>query len=388
MKYTSEEKRRLVMCYQSGESASSICSETGIPRSTFYSWIPQYSMVETKAGERVNLRDYELQKKHIKKLESIIRILKAVDCTVSSPLQDKLAAMEALYGQYSIHVLCDALEVPRGTFYNHIFRNKRDDTTYAARKGKLKAVVREIYDDNQQLFGADKITAIMREQGLSVSKKYVSELMREMGLYSISPIAKREYKKWQQGETRNVVQQRFNVVQPNLVWVGDITQYRFHQQYYYICAILDLFSRKVIAYKVAKNSSTQLVTSTFRQAYSARCPQEGLIFHSDRGGQYLSRGFQILLSEHGVVQSLSQPGHPHDNAVMESFFSYLKKEELYRHDYKSEAAFLVAIDKYIAFYNGKRPHSTLNYKTPNKVEKVSERQDDIGKKQLDTGVRK
>ena len=106
-----------------------------------------------------------------------------------------------------------------------------------------------------------------------------------------------------------------------MVWVSDITAYRFHHEYFYICAILDLFSRKVIAYRVAKTSSTQLITLASRQAYSERRPEPGLIFHSDRGKQYLSRSFQMLLKESGVEQSLSRPGNPHDNAVMESFFS-------------------------------------------------------------------
>lgn len=154
-----------------------------------------------------------------------------------------------------------------------------------------------------------------------------------------------------------------------MVWVSDITAYRFHHEYFYICAILDLFSRKVIAYRVAKTSSTQLITLAFRQAYSERRPEPGLIFHSDRGKQYLSRSFQMLLKESGVEQSLSRPGNPHDNAVMESFFSYLKREELYRHDYPSEAALLRGIDQYVQFYNSKRPHSTLQYKTPDRMEK-------------------
>ena len=161
-----------------------------------------------------------------------------------------------------------------------------------------------------------------------------------------------------------VVQQQFDVFLPNRVWVSDITQYRFNQQNYYICAILDLFSRKIIGYRVSKSYGTQLLTKTFKQAYAARQPANGLVFHSDRGGQYISKTFRTLLDKHEVVQSLSRPGKPHDNAVMESFFSYLKKEELYRHEYKSEAALLRSIDKYMLFYNSKRPHSTLLYKTP------------------------
>lgn len=370
MKHTDEEKCNLVERYQNGTSVASLCAETGIPRSTLYSWAKLYNANTGDTNVGVTTREAYLLKEQIKKMGIIITILKSVNCSVSSPLQEKLAAMEALYGQFSVHVLCEALEVPRGTFYNHMLRSKGGDTMQAARKRELSEVVREIFHDNKQLFGADKITAVLREQGFTVSKKYVLQLMREMGLYSISPIAKREYTKWQKGENKNIVQQQFEAPRPNMVWVSDMTQHRFRQQNYYVCAMLDLFSRKVVAYSTSKSSGTQLVTRTFKKAYAARQPAEGLVFHSDRGSQYTSKAFQNLLEESKVTQSLSRPGKPHDNAVMESFFSYLKKEELYRHEYKSEAAMFRGIDHYMLFYNSQRPHSTLQYKTPDKMEET------------------
>lgn len=154
-----------------------------------------------------------------------------------------------------------------------------------------------------------------------------------------------------------------------IIWhAGEV--FKFRDYYYYICAILDLFARKVIAYRVSKKNSTQLVTFTFRQAYSERAPEPGLIFHSDRGAQYTSFSFEKLLQEKQVVQSFSRSGKPHDNAVMESFFSCLKKEELYRYRYSSESEFLKGIERYITFYNEKRPHSSIHYKTPNAAEEA------------------
>ena len=139
---------------------------------------------------------------------------------------------------------------------------------------------------------------------------------------------------------------------------------KLDNRYYYVCVILDLFSRKVISYKISKKNSTQLVTSTFKIAWKHRNPEAGLIFHSDRGAQYTSYRFQQLLHEHMVVQSFSNSGRPHDNAVAESFFASFKKEELYRRDYASETAFKKGIDSYIEFYNTRRPHSTLKNRTP------------------------
>lgn len=162
-------------------------------------------------------------KRRISKLEDMIQVLKTVSCTVSSPLQEKLQAMEPLYGQFSVHTLCDALEVSRGSFYNHIFRNKKGNTLAAKRRAELKTRIQSIYDDSEQIYGAGKITAILQNQGIKTSKKYVSQLMKELRISSVSTTAKKEYKKWEKGQNRNFLQQQFQTERPNQVWVSDIT---------------------------------------------------------------------------------------------------------------------------------------------------------------------
>ena len=112
-----------------------------------------------------------------------------------------------------------------------------------------------------------------------------------------------------------------------------------------------------------------MVTSVFRAAYRDRSPSSGLVFHSDRGAQYTSLAFSKLMHSCQVEQSFSKSGCPHDNAVMESFFSYIKREELYRRHYSSEKEFLRGIESYITFYNDKRPHGAIHYKTPSAFEK-------------------
>lgn len=114
--------------------------------------------------------------------------------------------------------------------------------------------------------------------------------------------------------------------------------------------------------------ATQLITATFKMAYEERNPPTGLIFHSNRGAQYTSHRFQQLLHEHKVQQSFSRPGEPHDNAVAESFFASLKKEELYRRNITSDRAFQASVASYIEFYNTKRPHRTLKNLTPCQME--------------------
>ena len=111
--------------------------------------------------------------------------MQKVNCTASAPLQEKLQELTKLYGQYSVHALCKALCVSRGTFYNHIFRRK-EVTAYDKRKAEMKEHIKAVFDESQQRFGANKIAAVLSEQGISASPKYVRELMQEMGLQSIS----------------------------------------------------------------------------------------------------------------------------------------------------------------------------------------------------------
>lgn len=124
----------------------------------------------------------------------------------------------------------------------------------------------------------------------------------------------------------------------------------------------------MIAHGVSPKNSTYLVTSSFKRAFQSRSASQQLTFHSDQGAQYTSKAFRKLLRMNKVVQSFSKSGSPHDNAVAESFFASMKREEIYRTQYKSERHFRASIDDYIVFYNVHRPHGTLSYKTPDKFE--------------------
>lgn len=363
------EKKTLVFRYLGGETVSAICSETDIPKSTLYTWIKQYQPIQTRSGRVITPKDYDSLLRRCEKQEQMIAVLKSVGCVASAPLQEKLNALEKLYGQYSVHVLCDALDVARGTFYNHIKRNKRNNSSYAKHREKLKILIQQVFDESRQTFGAEKICAILHERGHVAGTKLITELMREMGLISVAPSAKAEWKKnIALGKRINHLKQEFHADVPNAVWVSDVTVLRFKDKYYYLCVIIDLFSRKIIAHKVSRRNSTQLITSTFRNAYAARQPKVGLTFHSDQGSQYTSHAFRTLLEKLQVTQSFSKSGRPYDNAVAESFFSIFKKEEFYRTNYRSEKELHQGIDRYIAFYNEERPHTTLKNKTPEQFE--------------------
>lgn len=307
----------------------------------------------------------------MQKLENMIAILKTVNCTVHAPLKEKLHELELLYDQYDVHTLCEALNVPRRTFYNHILRNERSSAWFEKRREEYCVLIREVFDEYRQVLGAEEIRTILVQRGHQVSTEYVAKLMREMGLSSIRTTAKQDYLKLHEPEKKkDILRQQFQADRPNQIWVSDVTCFKLGNHYLYTCVILDLFSRKVIAYKISKKNSTQLITSTFKMAWEQRPPEAKLIFHSDRGSQYTSHRFRQLLHERFVVQSFSNSGKPHDNTVAESFFATFKKEEVYRKNYTSEANFKRGVDSYIEFYNTQRPYRTLRNLPPCQVEDI------------------
>ena len=250
-----------------------------------------------------------------------------------------------------------------------MLRSKRGNAWFDKRHQEYCQLIRDVFDEYRQVLGAEKIRTILVQRGYQVSAEYVSRLMREMGLSSVRTTAKQEYLKLREPERKkNILRQQFNAQRPNQRWVSDVTCFKLGDHYFYICVIIDLFSRKVIAHKISKKNSTQLLTATFKMAHEERHPPSGLIFHSDRGAQYTSHRFQQLLHKYNTKQSFSQPGKPHDNAVAESFFASLKKEELYRKDHLSDRAFQASVASYIEFYNTKRPHRTLKNLTPCQME--------------------
>lgn len=370
-KYSEQQKLELVKRYYDGESVSVLCLQTRIPKSTFYSWIKSYKAVGKVLDFDVSAVNYARQRKQIDKLEKMVEVLRSTNCTVTSPLQNKLKELEKLYGRYSVRVLCDSLDVARGTFYNHIYRNKKDKNSYISRRKMLSKHIKEVFEESNQIYGARKIQAVLRTRGINTTDGMVSELMQEMNIQSTRTDTRRQHRRLLTQETkRDVLKLDFTAKAPNQVWVSDVTQFRFCNTTRYICAIIDLYSRKVIAYKISQRHSTQLITSTFKDAYRIRQPNNDLIFHSDRGSQYAAFSFRKLLKMLKITQSFSPPGRPRHNAVIEAFFETLKKEELYRVKYRSIRDFEQSVDEFMKRYNEERPHVTLRYKTPTVYEKA------------------
>lgn len=260
------------------------------------------------------------------------------------------------------------LNVNRSTFYKHF------STRTAPRiseNQRLKTLILHIYADYDKRLGAYKIQFVLkRDYGVNISLGRVYRLMNSMNLPKMSTDKpKTRHKLIYNGTCTNHLKQQFSQNAPNLVWVSDFTYLKAGGKWYYLCVIIDLFSRKVIAWELASRPNVELVMTVFRKAYETRKISFGLMFHSDRGSQYTAFAFRKLLDSLNVVQSFSKKGYPFDNAVCECFFKYLKKEETGRRVYHTFNELKLSVFEYIeGFYNSKRPHASLDYMTPNEIE--------------------
>lgn len=148
--YTQDEKQAVIDRVISGELSTHILADTGIPKSTFYGWLRAYREEQEADNRRtVSIRNFHLLENKVARLESIVEILKSAPCTPKAPLRQRLYAAEQLYGKYNVHVICDAFDIPRGTFYNHVLRNKRitrgmrnavKNCGFVSRKSLMKAI--------------------------------------------------------------------------------------------------------------------------------------------------------------------------------------------------------------------------------------------------------
>ena len=363
--YSKEQISEIIERYYTGASPTMLSNETGIARSTIYAWI-KADKIKPKWTKEINMREVNTLRQQCEQQKLMIDILQNAPCTIAAPLAERYEYILNLSEKYSVNLLCKTMKVAKGSYYNHILRNKKENTKFEEKKRELTPIIEKIFNDSKQIYGASKIHAILKDRGYIVGQNTVADIMHENGWFCIGHGAKKLY--YMNLERKeDLLKQQFTVTQPNEVWVSDITYFKYNNTVFYICVILDLFARKVILHRISLNNSTQLTKNTFMTAYNERQPQD-LIFHSDQGCNYTSGTFRMCLKDLNVKQSFSNPGNPFNNSVMESFFISMKTEKLYRTDFRSEREFRVAVKEYIEFYNKKRPHSVLRYRTPNKCE--------------------
>lgn len=285
-------------------------------------------------------------------------------CSRYSSLQEKLNEIDRLKENYTVHALCRVLNVRRSTYYHHALRSP-ERTIVELEDEKLRPLILKIFNQSKERFGARKIRIKLIEQNIYVSTRRISRLMKEMDLVCKQvrlhywSTTSRKYKYY-----GNKIKREFKQPEPNLVWVSDITYIRVKSDFYYVCIIIDLFSRYVIAHSVSMDMTEQKIREVFDKAFEFRNRPAGLTFHSDQGAQYTSFLFRTHFRKLGVTMSYSHPGIPLDNAVAESFFACMKREELSHNYYNSLDELENAVAEYIAFYNESRPHYRLGNKTP------------------------
>lgn len=261
--------------------------------------------------------------------------------------------------EYKIVTLCRVLRVSKSTYYYHI-NCKNALTKRELETQEISQRIIEIHKETDKRYGCSKMRDELVKTGYKISLGRVTRLMDKLNLPKMSTAKPHAPKNTHNNDENlpNILDRCFNADYPNQKWVSDITYIWAENRWYYLCMVMDLYARKIIAYKISNRINQQLVQDTIRLAYRVRgCPQN-VIFHSDRGCQYTADKTRILFDEFNMLASYSKKGCPFDNAVAEAFFHFLKKEEVYRRTYASKKQLEKSVFEYISgFYNSRRLHS-------------------------------
>jgi putative transposase len=260
--------------------------------------------------------------------------------------------------------MCRLMTVPRSTYYAW---THRAETPTQARRRTLAAEVATEFDDSRQTSGCRRIAAALNRRGIACSVGLVADLMRQLGLAAVQP---RAYKRTTlPGDAPtpapDLLERDFTAEQPGTRLVGDITYLRTGEGWLYLATVLDLATRMVVGWQLADHMRSSLVTDALQMAIDSGHVDRDAIFHSDRGTQYTSAEFDAFTTRQGIRRSLGRTGVCWDNAAAESLFAALKNEMYYRQSFATRARARFAVAEYIeVFYNRKRLHSSLGYRTP------------------------
>jgi transposase InsO family protein len=264
--------------------------------------------------------------------------------------------------------MCKVLAVSRAGYYAWCARpeskRKIDDK-------RILAHIKTIFADSRDTYGYRRIHAALLDLNEIYSLHKILRLMREN---NIRPKTRKKFKvttdsKHNKPIHDNSLARQFNATEPNQRWVSDITYIPTKEGWLYLAVILDLYSRKVIGWAMSDRMKDQLVTDALKMALFRRKVRSNLLLHSDRGSQYASDNMQQLLRQTNITCSMSRKGNCWDNAVAESFFHSLKTECVYHEHYLTRSDAKNSIFDYIeVFYNRKRKHSYLGYRSPEQYE--------------------
>lgn len=270
--------------------------------------------------------------------------------------------------EFPVRLSCQVLEISPSGYYGFLRRRGN-----SIRQADLIALIREVHRRSRYTYGSRRIMHQLRRGGLVIGRWRVRRLMKLAG---VRVKRKRKYRTTTKSNHRypvspNLIQGCFQAARPNLVWVSDITYIKTLEGWLYLAVVMDLFSRKVVGWSLARNMAVEMVKKALLMAIGRRKPDPGLIHHSDRGIQYACNDYRRLLHSYGIASSMSRSGNCLDNAVAERFFRTLKSECLVNwRDMPAEEVKHDIVDYIEMFYNSERLHSYTGYFSPNDYEKL------------------
>lgn len=265
---------------------------------------------------------------------------------------------------FSVKLMCKLLSVSISGYYDWRDRapSKRTQEN-AILAGKIKM----IYDEEHARAGAKRITKRLNLEDTKIGRHRVARIMRANGWRAK---AARKFKATTNSNHKlpvapNLLQQNFSASRPNEKWVSDITYIWTEEGWLYLAVVMDLYSRMVVGWSMSERMTSQLVIDALQMAIWRRKNPQGVIIHSDRGSQYCSHDYQKLLTENGFICSMSKRGDCYDNASMESWNHSFKVEAIHGEKFLTRAGAKNHVFEYIdVYYNRKRLHSRLGYKSP------------------------
>jgi transposase InsO family protein len=257
--------------------------------------------------------------------------------------------------KYSVRDVCRALKLPRSTFY---YKNKIKFVDIVFERAVIKA-----FTKSRSCYGTRKIKATLVKDGFKTSRKKICLVMRKYNL--VSKYTKKQYRSKNQSDTsdkQNLLDRNFNDKNKNEVLVSDVTYVKIGDRFYYLCVIIDLFSRMILGYSIGNRHNADLVKRAFKtikiDLHTVR------IFHTDRGSEYNNNVIDTILAKYSIVHSFSSPGNPYDNAVVESTYNIIKTEFIKQYKFKNLELFEIECFDYIHWYNNHRIHGSIGYITP------------------------
>jgi len=253
--------------------------------------------------------------------------------------------------------------------YNNFKKKESTKKHKISRKDLIKKLILEIYLQSKQIYGAPKITKELEKKGIKIAEKTVGNYMREMEIKAcyIKPYTRTTINPDFDNKLRNLLKGQFNPEKPNAIWCSDITYIHTEKGFVYLTSIMDLFSRKVIAWRLSETLEAKWVVECVQEAKALRRTTQPLVLHSDRGSQYISSSYLEALNK--ILPSYSQKASPWENACIESFHALIKREWLYRFKIKNyEHAYKLVFEYIDTFYNTVRSHSYCGYLSPMEYE--------------------